>query len=267
MDYDEVFRLCKIIVDADWDYKRTGAKVFSFQRAYGAGVATIAESTGMPEAEVQALADAEDARYPEIPAYFEQLGAKIKKGRRPTGLTVSHPDIPGLTVQLGKSYSSTPDGKLYCYKEQCAPKWMAERGTPRSFKPTEFKNYEVQGTGGEWAKAAMWLSVRAFYRYKNFNGKALLVNQVHDAEYLDAHKSVAVKAAALLHTCMVEASTFMEWFFKWELPIGVPSDTVMGMNMMEENKIKDPVFEEGIAALTPWVRKEFIGGHQPSWLQ
>lgn len=266
MDYDEVYRLCKIVVDADWDYKRTGAKVFSFQRAYGAGNATIAEATGMALEEVEALAAAEDARYPEIPAYFEALGERIKAGRIPTGMVVAHPDVPGLQVQLGKSYSKTPDGKRYCYKEQPAPKFMVDRGVLRSFKPTEFKNYEVQGTGGEWAKAAMWLSVRAFYHYRNFDGKALLVNQVHDAEYGDFHKSVAAKAAALLHVCMEEASTFMEWWFKWELPIGVPSDTVWGKNMMEENKITDPVFEKAVTALRPWVRKKFIGNHQPSFV-
>ncbi|WP_407059296.1 DNA polymerase (plasmid) [Ralstonia syzygii subsp. celebesensis] len=266
MDYDRVFELCKIIADPDWDYRRTKAKVFSFQRAYGAGKAKIAESTGMPEDEVQALIDAEEARYPEISAYFDELTKEIKQGRRPTGRVVPHPDIKGLTVQLGKSYSTTPDGKRYCYYESPSPKFLAERGQLASFSPTEIKNYSVQGTGGEWAKAAMWLSLRAFYHYRNFNGLALLVNQVHDAVYGDFHKSVRAKAAALLHVCMEEASTFMEWWFKWELPIGVPSDTVWGANMMEENKIDDPVFAKAVDALRPWVRKRFIGGHQPSFI-
>ncbi|MFJ3055041.1 hypothetical protein [Herbaspirillum sp. NPDC087042] len=142
---------------------------------------------------------------------------------------------------------------------------MLKKGVHRSFKPTEFKNYEVQGTGGEFAKAAMYLSVLAFYHYKNFDGLALLVNQVHDAEYGDFHKSVAVKAAALLHVCMEEASTFIEWWFKWKLPLGVPSDTVMGKNMGEENKIIDPLFKKACDVLRPWLRKRFIGNHQPSF--
>ncbi len=266
MEYDRVFELCKIIADPEWDYKRTKTKEFSFQRAYGAGVKKIAESTGMSEEDVQALVEAEEARYPEISVYFDALTSEIKQGRRPTGRVVPHPDIKGLTVQLGKSYSTTPDGKRYCYYESPSPKFLAERGQLASFSPTEIKNYSVQGTGGEWAKAAMWLSLRAFYHYRNFNGKALLVNQVHDAVYGDFHKSVRAKAAALLHVCMEEASTFMEWWFKWELPIGVPSDTVWGANMMEENKIDDPVFAKAVDALRPWVRKRFIGGHQPSFI-
>ncbi|KDD18683.1 DNA-directed DNA polymerase [Bordetella bronchiseptica MBORD707] len=271
MDYDEVYRLCKgKDVDADlqseWDYKRTGAKVFSFQRAYGAGVRKIAQSTKMDEADVQALADAENERYPEIEPYFENKAVEIRKSRVPTGLIVHHPDIPGLQIQLGKGYSVTPDGKRYCYREHPSPKWLIERGKQRAgFMPTEIKNYEVQGTGGEFAKAAMWLSVRAFYHFRNFDGLALLVNQVHDAEYADAHKKVRSKAAALLHVCMEEASTFMEWWFKWGLPLGVPSDTVWGESMAEENAIETPAFCKAVQALRPWVRKRFIGNHQPSW--
>lgn len=266
MDYDEVYHLCKVLVDPDWDYKRTGAKEFSFQRAYGAAVKSIARTTGMSVEDVQKLADGEDERYPEIKAFFDAMAAALKQGRRPTGKVVAHPEIRGLTVQLGKSYYTTPDGKRYCFYESPAPKFMAERGQLASFSPPEMKNYPVQGTGGEWAKAAMWLSVRAFYHFKNFDGLALLVNQVHDAEYGDFHKSVAAKAAALLHVCMEEASTFMEWWFKWELPIGVPSDTVWGHSMMDEDKITDPVFSKACDALRPWLRKRFIGGHTPSWL-
>lgn len=271
MEYEEVFRLCKgdgvdKEVQAEWDYKRTKAKVFSFQRAYGAGVKKIAQSTGMPEEEVQALADGENARYPEIEPYFEAKADEIRKSRIPTGLIVQHPEIRGLQVQLGKGYSVTPDGKRYCYREHPAPKWQVDRGMPRAgFMPTEIKNYEVQGTGGEWMKAAMWLTVRAFYHYRNFNGKALIVNTVHDASYVDSHNSVRVKAAALLHTCMEEASTFFEWWFKWELPLGVPSDTVWGSSMAEENKIESANFSKAVQALRPWVRRRFIGNHQPTF--
>lgn len=265
MEYDRVFELCKIIADPEWDYKRTKTKEFSFQRAYGAGVKKIAESTGMPEEEVQALVDSEEKRYPEIGAYFDALTSEIKQGRRPTGRVVPHPDIKGLTVQLGKSYSTTPDGKRYCYYESPSPKFLAERGQLASFSPTEIKNYSVQGTGGEWAKAAMWLSLRAFYHYRNFNGLALLVNQVHDAVYGDFHKSVRAKAAALLHVCMEEASTWMYWWFKWDIPLPVPSDTVWGSNMMEEDKIDDPVFHKAVEVLRPWVRKRFMAGVVPPW--
>lgn len=272
-EYSEVVKLCKGWKDADgteheadkeWDYMRTGAKVFSFQRAYGAGVQKISDSTGMPKAEVEALIAAEDAMYPEIGAYFEKRTEEIKKNRKPAGIAIPHPFVKGIMCNLGRSSVRTPDGTLYSYMESPSPEYLVKRGTYCSFSPTEIKNYEVQGEGGTWAKAAMWLAIRYFYKNKNWGGLALLVNQVHDALYADADESVAETAAIALHACMEGASDFMEHFFSWPLPLPVPSDTGMGANMMEEKGIPDvrvkarPVREE--------LRALYMNGYKPSYL-
>ena len=237
MDYAEVFRLAKTEGIPEWDTKRTKAKVFSFQRAYGAGAAKISESTGMPLEEVEALIKAETERYPEIDAYYELVTAAVKRNRRATSKFVPHPTLRGAMCQIGKSHFVTPDNKRYSYEEQPSPEYLAKRGHLTSFSPTEIKNYVVQGAGGEWAKAAMWLAVRYFYLHRNFAGEALLVNQVHDALYVDSALTSTPIAASSLHACMVAASEFMEWWFGWDCPVPVPSDTVVGDNMMEENKI------------------------------
>jgi DNA polymerase I len=264
MDYQEVYDLCKgDKYDKEWDYKRTKAKVFSFQRAYGAGTKKIASSTGMPEEEVQALSDAEDARYPEIPMYYSDITAEIKGNRKPSK-TRPHPEVPGVICHLGESYYRTPDGKLYSYEEQPSPEYLCKKGVTASFSPTEIRNYVVQGAGGEWAKAAMWLSVRAFYQRKNFDGLGLLVNQVHDAEYADAAPSVAFEVACLLHACMEAASDFMEWWFKWTIPVPVPSDTSWGASMMDEDKI--PELKERAAVLRTELRQQYMQGYVPSYL-
>jgi DNA polymerase I-like protein with 3'-5' exonuclease and polymerase domains len=264
MTYEEVYHLCKVIVDKEWDYKRTGAKTFSFQRAYGAGNKTIADATGMPLEEVEALAAAEDARYPEVSGYFEKRTEEIKLSRIASGLWTKHP-LNGADVQLGVGKSRTPDGKLYTYKESLAPDFLAKRGTLRNFMPTEIKNYEVQGTGGEVAKAGMYLTVLAFYAFECFQFMALLINQVHDAEYADAHPDVALKAAALLHACMTEASNFFSWFLQWPIPLPVPTDTTWGPSMAVEDKITDPEFEKMVERTRPWLRKTFMKGYEPTF--
>lgn len=250
----------------EWDKKRTEAKVFSFQRAYGAGAAKIADSTGMAIEDVQALIEAENTRYPELEAYNKAKGDRISASRRPTQNVQPHPEIPGLMCQLGKGYSVTPDNKVYSYRESAAPGWLVRRGgMPQSFSPTEIANYEVQGTGGEWAKAAMWLSIRAFYARKNFDGRALLVNQVHDALYADARKDVLNESAALLHACMEAASDFIEWYFGWTIPVPVPSDTVHGDTMMQEDPFTGD-FDEVAAGFRVDLRKQYMGGYTPSFL-
>ncbi|UOL49232.1 DNA polymerase A [Stenotrophomonas phage BUCT603B1] len=254
---------------AKWNKLRSDAKVFSFQRAYGAGVKKIALTTGMSEEDVEKLVAAEAERYPELITYIEDVTAEIQRNRVPTSRVCEHPEIKGLICQLGRSHFTTPDGKLYSYSESPSPKFVAEKprsrgGTPASFSPTEIKNYVVQGTGGEWAKAAMYLAVRAFYRHGNFGGLALLVNQVHDAVYVDAAASVQLEASALLHACMLEASTYMEWHFSWKLPLGVPTETKVGANMMEE-KNPGEGFAELVEEYRAVVRREFIGNHTPSF--
>ena len=249
----------------DWDYKRTEAKVFSFQRAYGAGVAKISSSTGIAVEDVEALIQAELQRYPEIEPFFDRVRQIIESSRVPTNTFVQHPEFPAVTCQLGRGFYRTPDNKLYSYKEQPAPGYIVKRGTTQSFSPTEIKNYIVQGEGGEWAKAAMKLALHLYYKYKNFGSLALLVNQVHDAMYADAHNDVALTAAAALHAAMEEASTYMEWFFGWEIPVPVPSDTTWGASMMDEDKIHDEAFTELVAKFKHELRHDLMASYVPTF--
>lgn len=266
--YEEIVQLAKKDQIPEWVSRRTGAKEFSFQRAYGAGVAAIAASTGMPEDTIRALIAAEEENYPEIAEYFDRRQAEVEFNRVDQGRYVQHPDFPHLTCNLGKSWVKTPDGKLYSYQEQPAPEFKVKQGTIQGFKPTEIKNYEVQGGGAEWAKAAMWLAVREYYRRRNWGGLALLINQVHDALYSDACMTVAEEAAQVLHACMLEASTFMEWYFDWEIPVHVPAETMMGSNMKDERPPKAfgfENFEAGADVFRKDIRQRYMGGYVPSY--
>ena len=276
--YEEALLKCKgdkskgIDPIPEWDKKRTKAKIFSFQRAYGAGAALIAEETGMDIEEVKALINAESERYPEVDLYYEKLTQRIIDNSEPSGKFAAHPDAPHLTCAFRKSFVQTPDGKRYSYMESPAPEFLVKRPANRggcitSFSPTEIKNYVVQGGGGEWAKAAMWLAVRVWYATKNMNGKSLLVNQVHDALYADADASVAVTSAAMLHACMEAASEFMEYLFDWRVPVPVPSDTMMGRNMMDERPMSkfSENFDERVRKMRLRLRELYMGGYVPSF--
>lgn len=264
LPYEEVYALCKgDKYDESWDYKRTGAKMYSFAAAYGAGDAKIAADNDMEISEVAAFRAADDARYPEIPAFYRDLTERIKANRRPLGKAIPHPDVAGVLCNLGRSTIRTPDGKLYSYQEQPSPEYLVRKGVFCSFSPTEIKNYTSQGTGGEWAKAAMFICIVMFYKYRNFGQLALLINQVHDANYADAHESVALQAAALLHACMESASDYMEWWFDWDIPVPVPSDTTWGASMKDEATI--PGIKELAAVYRKEIRECLMGGYVPSF--
>lgn len=256
MTYEEVFDLCKVQCIPEWDYKRTGAKQFSFQRAYGAGAPAIAESTGMSLEEVEALIEAEERVFPEISEYFNARALEIQKSRVPTTIFIQHPQVPGLTVQLGRGECRAPSGTRYTYMESPSPVGMARRGQGSSFSPTIIKNYEVQGEGALVCKAALWLAVRSFYALSNLGGQALLINTVHDAVYADASPIVAEAAAKVLHACMVGASEFLQRFTSWQLEVPVPSDTTWGSSMAEEEKITG-LTNDAVQTLIPRVLARF----------
>lgn len=273
--YEEVLKLCKgyfqddgTFIDAieEWDYKRTGAKVFSFQRAYGAGVATIAKATGMSIEDVQALIDAENARYPEIESYFAGLEQEIERNAVPTTNFSAHPLNPAVRVQMRISRIRTPDGKRYTFRSHPSQGWQLKRGITSTFSPTERMNYPVQGLGGQVMKAAMWINVREFYRRENFNGLALLVNTVHDAAYRDAHPSVSLASSELMHACMEAASDFIAYWFKWDIPLPVPTDSVRGANMGEEVKLNSQEFKANVAAIRADLRTRYMDGFVPNYL-
>lgn len=245
VSYEEAYRMCKIVCDKVWDSWRTDAKVFSFQRAYGAGAKKISDSTGMPIEDVEALIEAEKILFPELEVYFEQVSIRIANSARSVGNIQPHPLFPAKMCDLRVGTSRTPDGKIYSYQEDFAPDFVVKRGGEfTTFSPTQIKNYEVQGTGAEFAKAAMGLAIKAFYCLNNFDEQAKLVNQVHDACYVDASNgTITLQAAALLHVCMEEASPYMEKLFNWKLPLYIPTDTTYGKSMADEDKFEPNEFK------------------------
>lgn len=278
MDYDEVVKLCKgwretapdgtVIEHAaveEWDYKRTGVKVFSFQLAYGAGAATIAKATGLPTEEVEAMMIAENELFPEIEEHFNKRGEEITKNAKPTNSFVMHPDNPAVKVQIMLSRIQLPSGKKYSYLSSPAPAFMLKRGVTSAFSPTERRNYETQGEGAEIMKAGMWLAIREFYRKRNWGGKALLVNTVHDAMYVDAHNDIADEAAVVLHACMESATAFYCHWFRVKWRVEVPSDTVKGSNMGEENPYKSATFKALVAEVKKGICNEYLGGEWPEF--
>lgn len=238
--YEEAVRLCKTEEIEEWVERRSKAKGFSFQRAFGAGAVAIAAATGLSVDAVNTLIAAENLLYPEIEPHYVRLTKEIEANKRNIRKTIPHPDFPSRMVELRTGYHRTPDNKLYAWIEQPAPDYVVKRGGGwTSFSPPEIKNYEVQGGGAEWAKAAMWIAVREYYRNDNWGSKACLIGQVHDATYADAAADVYPVAAATLHVAMELASPFMEAYFGWPQPVYVPSDTTVGENWAGHDKVEN----------------------------
>lgn len=256
----------KVEAVPEWDVKRTLIKKFSFQRAYGAGAPKIAATIKADVEDVKRWIEADELRYPGTVAWFEKELRIVENSRKATPTFITHPRLK-VRLQLHRGIYKTFDGKRYTFTESVTPEFMDKRGTLQGFSPTELKNYPVQGLGGEWMKAAMWLAVRAFYRYKNFGGLALLVNTVHDALYADAHNSVRRKVGVVIHASMLAASDLIEYLFGTPVPVPVPSDTGYGPSMYEESSFEDgDAFDASAQTFRAWLRDQFMEGYTPTYL-
>lgn len=191
--YEYVWNKHHVEHDKHYGDMRTDAKSFSFQRAYGAGAATISEDTGIPRSDVDALIAAEEEMYPGVMMFDQMLESTIASSRRDSGMKLF---IDGVPFSQGESHFDSPTGTRYKWREKETPQFMRKQGKYVGFSPTERKNYVVQGMGGEIVQTMLGKIFRFMLANDRFGGDVLLVNTVHDCVWLDgvAEKIPAVTA-------------------------------------------------------------------------
>lgn len=204
-DYDSVYEKCHNEDHPEHDaYKqlRSGIKGFTFQRAYGAGVAAIAASTGMSKAEVEELMEVEERLYPGITKLYDKIQKQVEASRWQTNIREPFPEGGGV-AQLGRGSWQSPTGTRFVFTEQPAAGFIRKReGKDATFYRPHIQNYPIQGTGGEMVQVVLGKLWRLFLLKNNFDGKALLVNTVHDCVWADAHKAVMPEVIQLMEKVM-----------------------------------------------------------------
>lgn len=212
---------------AKWKKERTKCKIFSFQRAYGAGAKLIADETGMDVEEVKALIEAEDKEYPGVQKFNASVETEVAETAEPF-----HDGERGYRVFRRGTYQ-TVTGTMYSFRSYDAPDFLRRRGITDTFSPTEMKNYPVQGTGGELVQIVTGQLWRWFVKNDFFGNKAFLVNTVHDCVWADTHKSVRDKVVAGMVKIMQAIPHFLKHFFGIDCPVSFPVDAETGPNMLE----------------------------------
>lgn len=229
--YEEALDWCKNedAVDHDiWKRRRTGCKVFSFQRAYGAGPQTIANSTGMTVDEVKELIAAEEVEYVGI----SRFNSSVEKAVADSSQPFRDPNRGYRSYRRG--YWQSPTGTMFTWRSWDAPAFLRKRGIDDTFSPPELKNYPVQGTGGEFVQAVLGKLFRHFVANDNYGGKAFLVNTVHDCVWIDCHVDVYEQVAADIKPIMESIpELFNKLFPKMEITVPFPIAVEAGINMYD----------------------------------
>ena len=237
LDYQQVWDKCHVEEDAEFKKGRTGAKIFSFQRAYGAGLPTISEETGMPLSEVEALAEAENQLYPGIQIFDDMMAKHIDMNRYQTDLNLF---INGVLFKRGQSHWDSPTGTRYTWRENESLPFMQQKGVYTSFSPTQRKNYPVQGFGGEIVQTILGKLFRWSLSHDHFDGKLLMTNTVHDCVWFDGLATLIKEHAPTITQIMESVPEVFNKAFPKTLNIDVPFpvEGEVGNNMKEMTIIK-----------------------------
>lgn len=212
-----------------WKNRRTGVKEFSFQRAYGAGAAAIAHTTGIPVEDIKAMIEAEEILYPGVVNFNSRVDKVVTLSSVP--FQKCNKEGKWSTYHRGKWVS--PTGTIYTFETHDAPAFLRKRGIQDSYSPPELKNYPVQGTGGEFVQAILGLLWRKFIETDNYGGLAFLVNTVHDCVWIDCHRSVLDRVAADVKRIMQSVPEFYNNRHGMHINVPFPVEVEYGNNMYE----------------------------------
>lgn len=186
LSYEET--LANVHNSHEWALKRKAAKTVSFQKAYGAAPAKIAEETGLSEDTIKHIFEQEDIRYPEIKEFYEAIQTHLTKTRIASSepikvknkKTGEYDFIPGEQKAYGFYKSIT--GKKYCFEESAI---LSKTGNVfRYFSIPKIQNSPIQGTAADFVNC----QIGQFYRWLKKSGKrCFMIDEVHDACLLDCH--------------------------------------------------------------------------------
>jgi len=237
--YEEVLKKCK---DSSHPQHNSYAKMRndikppSFAAQYGATAPGIAYATGCTVEYAEEFLATEAELFPISIGYREVIRAEVER----TGSSSVHREqLPDGTWKLYKrGYWQSPGGNRYSFRQH--EQWNHElRQRIMDYRSTQIANYWVQGEAFylmalSAGRVIRWLLANNFFRDKVF-----LINNVHDALYLDCHPDYAERAAQQVKRIMEDAPKYMSEHLGYDIAhVPFPAEAVWGYSMQQENKFK-----------------------------
>ncbi|KAK7196688.1 mitochondrial DNA polymerase I protein D [Novymonas esmeraldas] len=232
LKYTEVLQRSKKNKEPEFVKLRQQAKIFSFQRQYGAGVRMLSLSTGLTQDQVRMLIEKENETYRGVEVFNKMVA--LSANSYDAALQNGVRNVRGH--QFYKGVFPVLTGSRYIFTESDVPEGMLrERDAVRkstNFSPTHLKNYPVQGFAGEIVQVMLGVLWRHFLANNNYNGLAVLTNTVHDCVWVDSHVSVYRQVAKDVELIMDGVRTVLNALYpEMQVTVDFPCDVVAGESM------------------------------------
>ena len=192
--------------------ERTLVKNVNFGLIYGGAARGLSLQTGQPETLIKKLIKSFYKRYPQVAVWQKQFYHDMVALLKPAGMQNGE-QIYDALIKCPTS------GRKFYFKEGVAPAWMRKQsGRKYSFKPTESKNYPVQGfAGGDIVMMALWV----LYTKLCGEERTRIRMTVHDSILVDTDMSEK-KLAHIMDDVCEEVETY------WNLPFNLGFDIEAG---------------------------------------
>ena len=209
--------------------ERRVIKTVNFGLIYGGTANALASQAGIPATEVKKIIKAFYNRYPEVQIWQDKNISQVAISRVYDGKSLTKNGLPSGTGWL---HSDT--GRVYTFHEKENPFRLGEV----NFKPTEIKNYPVQGfaTGDLVLTMAgvLWRKLRADPVLKN---TCLMVNLVHDELVFDCKKDYNMTAVNFIKKILEDTPKYMKDIYNIDLGLPTKVEVTVGDNWKEQKVV------------------------------
>lgn len=238
--YEEVLKKCKDESHPqhrEYHQMRTDIKPPSFAAQYGATASGIAFATGCTVEFAQEFLDNEAALFPKSIGYRQVIRDEVERtGALPSGI---HREMgpSGAWQVYRRGHWQSPGGTCYSFRQ--LPQWREGREV-LDYKATQLANYWCQGEAGFLMSVSMGRICRWLIQNDWFGGKVCLINNVHDACYLDVADEEVGRVAALgVKAIMEDAPKYMTsiWPGYDMADVPFPAAAEWGPNMQHKTHI------------------------------
>lgn len=240
--YEDVLKKCKDETHPEhtkYSRMRTDIKPLSFADQYGATAGGIAFNVGCTLEFAEQFQENEMKMFPISRGFRQVIADEVERtGALPSGI---HREMgpTGMWQVYRRGYYKAPSTTCYSFRQQ--PQWDKDaRQEVMKYKATQMANYPFQGEAGFMMSVSMGRICRWLISKDWFGGKVCLINNVHDAAYLDVADEVVGREAALgVKAIMEDAPKYLTALFpEYDMAdVPFPAAAEWGQNMQHKTHI------------------------------
>lgn len=219
---------------AKYDLWREDIKAPSFAYQYGASEYGISYATGWTVEDAKKFIENEQELFPEVEEFFARIAGEIQESQEYREFT----DLDGRKFVEIIGHLKAPSGFEYEYKAYPTKKWVnGQSYTVREFKPTQMRNYIIQGDSSLFVQIATSYLIRHLFKEDFYDMKCLPINTVHDQVLLDVHEEVLEEVIPRICSILEGVPHYMESLgYKLDMPY--PVEASIGRTWLDQEVYK-----------------------------